>query len=226
MASYNFIKSNKALISKAVHTLEKHSSKVRHKVVYYRDEDIELWHSIPVVFPHKMKIVDENDKVYIGLDLSYVRLMPEEYQEYFFDDFVTALKGGYVKSLRLSDDYIKRFREKYDRDYKMIKFEKSFKDAVESFNNATDTCDLKVYLMEGEWPKLSDRSILPVLIIDKKTCMVDCSGVDGGGNSYNQRRLKFLLGSENFNLILKSYSNNRWSHCYDSLYIDVLMTRR
>lgn len=193
-----FIKKNQNTLSRIkskLSTLDKEKSDVCR---YIRLCGRPLRISIPVEFDAgKIRVVEEKKKVYVGTDLKYVRIRP-------FDTLDTAV--GILSPATYGYGAIKEIKEKFEEEG--VDFSTDYQNVIGQIRNTRYAyevstiidevvdCGITVELREGEWPRLADREILPLMVIDKETLDADyCNEHYYTVESYRKSREKFNFAS-------------------------------
>lgn len=212
----------KKKINRIVHYLELSGDIIEKRVVkdykYFTSSskfDVIFPVDIYIGFESKMKVVEEKDKVYIGLDLTKYKCIEKNYEDALYKKFIYAIRFpisyptlyDYLVSKNIDKD------EALNNIYSIINLD-LFKDALDYINNFCSNHKESIELKASEWPKLSDRRVLPILIIDKEDNTVNFTVSAGGTFTYRANRTIVHIHSKRFEeVIIPSMSKNIKEYC-------------
>lgn len=181
----SFIKSNKTLLSRIKAKIIKgyrtdyRAYSFSLSVLVDVDGDISKYYfDATVEFSLKdMKWVEDKNKIYLCIDLSTSRFNRscQDYEEgvaFWVRELAYPYMENYARPKVLKRCQDEGYTKESFNRYMTCKNNSIVKETLEKVNallEKTPTLTLK----DGEWPRLSNRSVLPILVIDKETLNVD-----------------------------------------------------
>lgn len=138
---------------------------------FYKVQIIIAWR-VPV----KGNIIVSEDKsgvVYLGIDLSKVETAPYNFNAgsgHMNDAVVSTIKRSYLWDRKNWEDYIRPYcgieYDAFNKNPTCIERSKVYSDVESVINKAMDTFKADITLNDGAWPKLENRQLYPILVVD------------------------------------------------------------
>ncbi len=191
------IKKNKNMFSKINRNLTNVLKKSSYTITIRQDVRFgpslyNLWYLYDIEFDScNIKTHEQGDIVYIGLDLKGAKVKP--YPN--FEDHIKCLafprwgngNEGLARALGVST------RDEFENNIGDIRKNDEFIRIYREIDNIYSS-DVKIELRDGEWPRLSDRSILPMIIVDFNKMEFDYKDVDYRiATSYRKSRKRYNI---------------------------------
>jgi hypothetical protein len=215
--AYKLLKAHKNTISRIIKGLEKESRDRSYAITRSFQQYVKTSYGVISIrfqyeLPEKFKAVEENGILYIGIDLSVKGTLtynPEDYGNSILEnimDEVAPYFGDHpnqkmIDAIGLTPD--ESDRRAISRDpsiQRKIMNSDVYIETKNAINNVLSDYTMDVHLHKGEFPKSSDRQLLPAIVFNSETGMADyCK--ERSASSYRSGRDKV-----SFNDILSKLS--------------------
>lgn len=208
----SFVNKNKNLISKAVKELKRTKKYLTNIVITLNlTGGAHISFNVGVENKSDIRVVEDKSKVYLGIDLSHPRVtFPRgcsTWDEEIFNIFTRTIryyttnvlaKKFYADGITI-DDII--------ADNKVLTEHPLYIEAMDKYRDTIDNGKAEITLRDGEWPRLTDRKLLPLIVIDKESGEGDYMDNRYGAKSYRTDRKKFsIYGASGLGAIAKYVS--------------------
>ena len=142
-----------------------------------------------------VKVIEERNFIYYGLDLNKAYLSPYDMSSLFNRLMEYGFpRYSYYSSYKKFEEYFSSkgiTRSDVEADNSILKNDPIYAKFEDVLSDISSNAKVDVSLMDGEWPRLSDRKLLPLLIINTEKMEYDYyKDRWSSPNSYRQGREK------------------------------------